>query len=102
MRCSSGSVFSSMNAVCFTTSPGAEKQQALARQTVAPGAPGFLVVALDVLRQIVVNDEADVRLVDAHAEGDRRADDVHFVAQKELLVLRAHLGVEPGVIRREP
>jgi hypothetical protein len=29
-----------------------------------------------------MDDEADVRLVDAHAEGDGRADDADVVAQK--------------------
>ena len=38
---------------------------------VAPGAPGFLVVRLHGLGQIEVRDEADIRLVDAHAEGNR-------------------------------
>ena len=61
---------------------GAEKQHAFARQSVAAGAAGFLVVAFDVLRQVVMDDEADVRFVDAHAEGDGRADHAHFVAQE--------------------
>ena len=50
---------------------GAEQQQAIAGQAVAAGAAGFLIVALDVFRQVVVDDPADVGLVDAHAEGDR-------------------------------
>ena len=65
---------------------GAEKQQAFARQSVASGASGFLIVALHVLRQIVVQDKAHVRLIDAHAEGDGRADDVDFIAQEKLLI----------------
>ena len=79
---------------------GAEKQQAFARQPVASGASGLLVVALDVLRQIVVDDEAHVRFVDAHAERDRRADHAHVVAQKRFLMfVRARSVVEAGVIR---
>ena len=43
--------------------------------------------------------EAHVGLVDAHAEGDRRANHPHLVAQEKLLVLRALGGRQPGVIR---
>ena len=71
---------------------GVEEQQALARQAVAPGAPGLLVVALEVLGQIVVDDEAHVGLVDAHAEGHRRADHAHLVAHERLLGAVALLG----------
>jgi hypothetical protein len=42
---------------------------------VAPGAPGFLEVALERRRRLVVNDVADVRLVDAEAERARRDHD---------------------------
>ena len=66
---------------------GAEEQDAFAGQSVAARAAGFLVIALDVFRQIVVDDEADVRLVDAHAEGDGRADHPHVVAQEKFLML---------------
>src|SRR5690606_3906132 len=51
--------------------PGVE-EDAVARQTVATGAPDLLIVALDGARQVVVHDEADVGLVDAHAERDGR------------------------------
>ena len=77
----------------------AEQQHAIARQSIASGASGFLVVALDVFRQIVVDDVADVRFVDAHAECDRRADDAHFITQKKLLVRRALSTRKSGVIR---
>ena len=77
---------------------GAEEQEAIAGQTIAARAAGFLIVAFDVLRQIVVDDPADVGLVDAHAEGDRGADDARVVAEKCLLVARALGGVEAGVV----
>ncbi len=77
---------------------GGEEQEALGGQAVASGAPGLLVIALGVLRQIVMDDEADVRLIDAHAEGDGGADDLDLVAQEALLVFRALLGGEPGVV----
>jgi hypothetical protein len=77
---------------------GAEEQQAVAGQAVASGAAGFLVVALDVFRQVVVDDPADVGLVDAHAEGDGGADDAGVVAEKLFLVGGAFLGGEAGVV----
>ncbi len=61
---------------------GAEQQQGLAGQPIASGAAGFLVIALNVFRQVVVDDEAHVGLVDAHAEGNRRAHHPDIVAQK--------------------
>ena len=78
---------------------GAEEQHAFTRQPVAARAPGFLVVTLDVFRQVVVDDEPDVRLVDAHAEGDGGADHPHVVAQEKLLVFAALPGCQSGVIR---
>ena len=35
-----------------------------------------------------MKDEADVRLVDAHAEGDGRADDAALFAQEGVLIVR--------------
>ncbi len=78
-----------MNRCLLDHVAGAEEQHAFAGQAVAAGAAGFLVVALDVFGQIVMDDEADVGLVDAHAEGDGGADDAHFVAQEKFLVLGA-------------
>ena len=46
------------------------EQHALARQTVAPGAPRLLVVALYRFWERIVDDEADIGLVDAHPEGN--------------------------------
>ena len=76
----------------------AEQQQRFGRQAVAPGAAGLLVVALDVLGQVVVHDEAHVRLVDAHAEGDGRHDDLQIVAQEHLLHLPALLIAQAGMV----
>src|ERR1041384_2745066 len=45
----------------FNNVAGIEKEHAFARQTVASGAAGLLIIALDVLRQIIVNDEAHGR-----------------------------------------
>ena len=65
---------------------------------VAAGAPGLLVVGLDRLRQIEVGDEAHVRLVDAHAEGDGGDDDDAAVLAEALQHGAADVGVETGMI----
>src|SRR5258708_36288041 len=65
---------------------GTEEQKALARQAIAAGAASLLVIAFDVLRQIVMNHKANVRFIDAHAKSYRRADHAHFVAQEKLLI----------------
>ena len=67
---------------------GAEQQQAFARQTVAAGAAGFLIITFDVFRQIVVDHETHVRFVDAHAEGDGGANHARLVAEKCFLIFR--------------
>src|SRR6185369_7533914 len=77
----------------------AEQQQAISGQTVATSATGFLIIAFDVFRQIVMNDPANVGFVDAHAEGDRRANDPRVVAEKLFLIRGAFVGSEAGVIR---
>ena len=79
---------------------GAEQQQTFARQPVASGAARLLVVALDVLRQIVMNHESDIRFVDAHAERNGGANHADFIAQKQFLVAGAVVGLQAGVIRR--
>ena len=70
------------------------------RRAVAAGAAGLLVVALDVLRQVEVGDEAHVGLVDAHAEGDGGHHHDAVLAQEAVLVAAAHGGVQPGVVRQ--
>ena len=92
------SLFSSMNRNCLATSPGAEQQHAFARQAVAARAAGFLIVALDIFWQVVVDDEADVGFVDAHAERDGGADHADFVAEEQFLVFAAFLRRQARVI----
>src|SRR5262245_7940039 len=53
----------------------AGEQLADAFLAIAPRPPDLLRVRLEALWQIVVVDVANVRLVDAHAEGDRCDDD---------------------------
>ena len=54
-------------------------------QAVAPGAADLLIIGLDRGRHVGVKDEADVGLVDPHAEGDRRADEQIVLALKGVL-----------------
>src|SRR5205814_4408722 len=77
----------------------AEKQRAFARQPIAPGAARLLIIAFDVLRQIVMNDEPHVRFIDSHPEGDRRRDHPDVISEEQLLILGALPGRETGVIR---
>jgi len=52
------------------------EEEGAGRLTIASGAADLLVVLLDGAREGGVNDGADVGFVDAHAEGDRRDDDL--------------------------
>src|SRR5690606_38569025 len=67
-------------------------------QAVATGAARFLIVALDILREVHVYYVPDVRLVDAHSEGNRGDDDANVVAEKHLLVLCALVAIHSSVI----
>ena len=79
---------------------GVHQQHALSRQAVAAGAAGFLIIAFDVFREVAMDHEPDVRLVDAHAERDGGANHLHVVVDKRLLIARAFFGVHARVIRR--
>ena len=70
----------------------AEEQHAFAGQSVAAGAPGFLIIALQIFRQIVMDDEAHVRFVDAHAKRDRRSNHATSSRRNSFLILRAFSG----------
>ena len=67
---------------------------------VAPGAPRLLQVALERAGDVGVQDDADVRFVDAHAEGVRRNDDAQRIADELLLDLALRAGLHPGVEER--
>jgi hypothetical protein len=67
----------------------AEQAERLGGQPVATCSAGLLVVALDVLGAVVVDHEAHVGLVDAHAERDGGHDDLDLVAQERVLHARA-------------
>ena len=63
----------------------AVEQQAERFLAVAAGPAGFLRVRFDAARQIVVDDEADVRLVDAEAERIGGDDDPDFFAHEAIV-----------------
>ena len=77
---------------------GAVERQGVGGRAVAARPADLLVVALDRLRQVGVGDVADVGLVDAHAEGDGRADDEPVLPLEAGLAAAALVGVEPGVV----
>ena len=77
----------------------AEQQQAVGVFAVAPGASDLLIIAFDVLRQIVMQNKANVRLIDAHAEGDGRHHDLRVVADERLLIALPRRVLHSGVIR---
>ncbi len=78
------------------------EEDAVAREAVASGPTHLLVPRLDIRRHVAVDHEADVRLVDPHAEGDRGDHHLRLVAGERLLVGRALLVGQAGVIRERP
>ena len=71
----------------------------MCRQTIPPGPADLLVIAFDALGQIVVQNEAHIRLIDTHAEGDSGDDDLDIVTDKGLLVAAALDVLQAGMIR---
>ena len=69
---------------------------------VAARAPGLLIIALYALRDVVVDYETHVRLVDSHAEGDRGHYHIYLLHQELVLILGTHLRIETCVIRQRP
>ena len=76
----------------------AVERDALALAAVAAGAPRLLIIAFQALGDVVVDHEADVGLVDAHAEGDGGHDHVDFFHQEGVLVVGTRDGVHTGVV----
>ena len=76
----------------------AVERQRIGGQAVAAGAADLLIIALDIGRHVGVKDEADVRLVDAHAERHGRDHDDAVLLQENILVARARRRLHAGVI----
>ena len=78
----------------------AVKRERVRRQAVAAGTSDFLVIAFDIGRHVGVKNEADIRLVDPHAEGDGRHHDNAILLQEEILIARAVGPLHAGMIRQ--
>ena len=66
--------------------------------TVAASTTSFLIVAFDAFGDIVVDDEAHIGFIYAHAKGDGGHDDIHFFGEEFILIFGAHLVVEASVV----
>src|SRR5258708_11040032 len=78
----------------------AEIQDAVGRIAITPRPARFLVIAFQGAGQIEIHDPAHVRLVDAHAERNRRDDDLQIVANEGVLSITAGGGGESCVVWR--
>src|SRR5690606_26183452 len=74
-----------------------EEQHAFRRRAVAPGAAGLLQIVLERAGNVGVHDDANVGLVDAHAERVGGHDDVELAGDECPLDLLLLAGFEPGV-----
>jgi hypothetical protein len=76
-----------------------EQQRAHGRLAIAPGASRFLVVRLGIWRQLVVQHETDVGLVDSQPERIRGHHDAQFAGHEALLHRGTFGGSELAVIQ---
>ena len=67
---------------------------------VPSGATGFLIIAFYALGNIVMDNEADVRLVYTHAEGNGGHNHIHFLRKELVLIVGPGFGIQPGMIRK--
>ena len=78
----------------------AVEQHRARRLPIASRPADLLVVGVDRRARLGVEDPADVVLVDAHAERDRRHHDARLAAHERVLRRVAHAPREPRVVRR--
>ena len=69
---------------------------------VAPGPAGLLIVGFQAAGHVVVHDEPHVGLVDAHAEGQRRHDNLGLAGHERVLRRGAILRRQAGVVDARP
>ena len=81
---------------------GVVEQEALRRLAVAAGAPRLLVIALQRARQVVVDDEPHVALVDPHPEGGGGDDDLGAALHERILGRLAIVGHQARVVGHDP
>ncbi len=77
---------------------GAVEQNGARWRAVAARAADLLIISFDRRRHVGVDDETDVRLVDAHAEGDRRDNDEIGLGEEIVEEARSRLRVEARMI----
>src|SRR5947209_13174899 len=77
---------------------GPIKEHAIRRKSVTAGSPRLLIVAQEILGDVEVDDIANVRLVDPHAERYGRTDNFDVVPDKLFLVFRANIRLESGMV----
>ena len=68
-----------------TDFPETIKHHSFCRQSIPPRTSDFLIIALNIFGQVVMNDPPDVRLVDPHTKCDRRTYDLDPVKLKIFL-----------------
>ena len=76
----------------------AVERQRIGGQPVAAGAADFLIIAFDAGRHVGMEHEADIGLVDPHAERDGRDHDDAVLLQESVLVTRARRRLHAGMI----
>ena len=79
-------------------SPSPPERHRVGAQPVTPGASDLLIIALDAAGQIGMADVAHVRLVDTHAEGDRRDHHDAGPMEERILIGISDAGIETGMI----
>ena len=66
-----------------------EQKQAVCREAVATRTSGLLIITFDILRQVMVNHPTNVRFVNPHAKGNRRANNPRLISEEKLLIFGA-------------
>ena len=66
--------------------------------SIAPGTARFLIVGLNRFGQIEMSNKSNVRLVDAHSEGNCCNDDDAVLVQEAGLCSAAYTGLEPCMV----
>ena len=75
------------------------ESNAIPLASVTTGAARLLVITFKALGDVVMDNEAHIRFVDTHAEGDGGDNHIHFLHQEFVLILFTGLAIESCVIR---
>ena len=74
------------------------ESDAVAFAAVTPGASGLLIISLKAFGNVVVDHEADVGLVDTHAESDSGHDYLDLLVKERILVDGTRISIHAGVV----